>query len=115
MTIVANGEPEALEQIEKQLAKLIDVVDIKMLPLEESVCRELILIKVGVSLEERQQVIAIADIFRARIVDVAFDSVMIELTGDQRKLEAFISLLDKFHIKELARTGITGLARGCVD
>ena len=48
-------------------------------------------------------------------VDVAFDSVMIELTGDQRKLEAFISLLDKFHIKELARTGITGLARGCVD
>ena len=54
MTIVANGEPEALEQIEKQLAKLIDVVDIKMLPLEESVCRELILIKVGVSLEERQ-------------------------------------------------------------
>lgn len=115
MTIVARGEPEVLEQIEKQLAKLVDVVDIKMLPLEESVCRELILIKVGVTSEERQQVIAIADIFRARIVDVAFDSVMIELTGDQRKLEAFISLLDKFHIKELARTGITGLARGCAD
>ena len=115
MTIVARGEPEVLEQIEKQLAKLVDVVDIKMLPLDESVCRELILIKVGVTAEERQQVIAIADIFRARIVDVAFDSVMIELTGEQQKLEAFINLLDKFHIKELARTGITGLARGCAD
>ena len=115
MTVVADGEPEVLEQIEKQLAKLVDVIEIKMLPADASVCRELILVKVAVSAEERQQVIAIVDIFRAKIVDVAVDSIMIELTGNQSKLEAFVGLLGKFTIKEIARTGITGLGRGCLD
>lgn len=115
MTVVASGEPEVLEQIEKQLAKLIDVFEIKTLPVDESVCRELILVKVCVTAQDRQQVISIADIFRAKIVDVAVDSVMIELTGSQTKLEAFINLLQDFQIKELARTGITGLSRGAVD
>lgn len=70
MTVVAEGEPEVLEQIEKQLAKLVDVSKIQMLPADASVCRELILIKVAAKPEERAQVIAIADIFRAKIVDV---------------------------------------------
>ena len=115
MTVVVSGEDEILEQIRKQLAKLVDVVSIKELPEQYSVSRELILVKVAAKPEERQQVIAIVDIFRAKIVDVAEYSMMIELTGNQAKLEAFIELLGQFHILELARTGITGLNRGIVD
>lgn len=115
MTVVAEGEPEVLEQIEKQLGKLIDVREIKVLPADSSVCRELILMKIGVTEENRQQVIAVADIFRAKIVDVAVDSLMVELTGNQNKIDAFINLLGPYRIRELARTGITGLSRGCMD
>lgn len=112
MTVVASGEDEILEQIRKQLEKLVDVKRIEELKAGESVCRELILVKVGVEAEKRQQVIAVADIFRAKIVDVAPDSMMMELTGNQNKLDAFINLLDGFEIRELVRTGITGLMRG---
>ncbi len=113
MTIVVRGEDDdILEQIEKQMAKLVDVREVTELKADASVCRELILVKVAVKPEERQQVIAIADIFRAKIVDVAVDSLMIELTGDQSKLDAFTSLLSDYQIKAVARTGITGLARG---
>ena len=112
MTVVAEGEPDVLEQIEKQLAKLVDVSKIQMLPADASVCRELILIKVAAKPEERAQVIAIADIFRAKIVDVGEESMMIELTGNESKLDACTKLLEKFTILELARTGITGLSRG---
>ena len=112
MTVVAEGQPDVLEQIEKQLGKLVDVSKIQVLPASSSVCRELILIKVAAKPEERAQVIAIADIFRAKIVDVGTDSLMIELTGNESKLEARINLLEKFTILEMARTGITGLSRG---
>ena len=115
MTVVASGEPEVLEQIEKQLMKLIDVKAIKVLPTHMSVCRELILVKVSAEPEDRQQVISIADIFRAKIVDVSEHSMMMELTGNEQKLEAFVKLLEQFQIQELARTGITGLGRGCLD
>lgn len=115
ITVVASGDADVLEQIEKQLGKLIDVVKIQVLPADASVARELILIKVGATAEERPQIIAIADIFRAKIVDVSDLSMMIELTGNQAKLEAFIGLLGKFRIIELARTGITGLSRGSFD
>lgn len=115
MTVVADGEPDVLEQIEKQLAKLIDVREIKVLPAESSVCRELILMKIAVNAEDRQQVIAIADIFRAKIVDVSVNSLMVELTGTQSKIDAFTNLLGQYQIVELARTGITGLSRGCAD
>jgi acetolactate synthase-1/3 small subunit len=115
MTVVAEGEPEVLEQIEKQLAKLIDVRQIKMLPADSSVCRELILMKIAVNAQDRQQVIAIADIFRAKIVDVSLNSLMVELTGTQSKIDAFTNLLGQFRVLELARTGITGLSRGCTD
>lgn len=115
MTVAVNGDDQILEQIEKQLAKLEDVKEIKELKEGESVCRELVLIKVNADLSQRQEVIAVADIFRAKIVDVASDSLMVELTGNQAKIDAFIKLLDGFLIKELVRTGITGLTRGSGD
>ena len=80
-----------------------------------SVCRELVLVKVAANSEQRQQIIAIADVFRAKIVDVAPGSLMVELTGSQTKLDAFVGLLEGFNILELVRTGITGLKRGIVD
>jgi acetolactate synthase-1/3 small subunit len=112
ITIVTSGDDEVLEQIEKQVGKLVDVRDIKELKPDESVYRELVLIKVKASAEQRQSIIAIADIFRAKIVDVAAESLIIELTGNQNKIEAFIGLLDGHEILELARTGIAGLGRG---
>lgn len=112
ITIVTSGDDEILEQIEKQVAKLVDVRDIKELKPNESVYRELAMIKVKASSEERQGVISVADIFRAKIVDVGKDSLIIELTGNQEKIEAFINLLDGYEILELARTGIAGLGRG---
>ena len=112
ITIVTSGDDDVLEQIEKQLAKLEDVRDIKELKPEESVYRELIMLKVRANAEQRQSIIAIADIFRAKIIDVAQESLIIELTGDQSKIDAFIGLLDGHEILELARTGIAGLGRG---
>lgn len=115
MTVVVSGDEPILEQIEKQLRKLEDVLDIKKLEEGESVCRELILVKVKADAKDRQAIIAIADIFRAKIVDVATDSLVIELTGNQSKLEAFVKLIEGYEILELARTGITGLSRGSND
>lgn len=115
MTVVATGEEEILEQIQKQLAKLEDVVSIKELPSQYSVTRELILLKVAVKPEERQQIISIVDIFRAKIIDVAENSLMIELTGNEDKIEAFIELLKQYQILEMTRTGIAGLSRGAAD
>ena len=112
ITIVTSGDDEILEQIEKQVRKLVDVKDIKELKPDESVYRELTLIKVKANAEKRQGVIAIADIFRAKISDVGKESLIIELTGDQGKISAFLDLLEGYEILELARTGITGLGRG---
>lgn len=112
ITIVTSGDDVILEQIEKQVAKLVDVRDIKELTSTSSVYRELVLIKVRVSSDQRQAVISVADVFRANIIDVALDSLIIELTGNQSKVEAFITLLNGYEILELARTGITGLSRG---
>ena len=111
-TIVTRGDDKTLEQIEKQLMKLEDVVDVKRLEPEISVCRELVLVKVLCDENNRQSIISIADIFRAKIIDVSAESLMIELTGNQAKIEAFMSLLEGYEILELARTGIAGLGRG---
>ena len=81
----------------------------------ESVCRELILVKIRAKDTDRQAVLSVAEIFRARILDVASDSLVVELTGEQRKLDAFIGLLEGYEILELARTGLTGLSRGTKD
>lgn len=106
ITIVTSGDDEILDQIEKQVSKLVDVRDIKVLEPDDSVYRELVMIKVKVGADSRQAVIAMADIFRAKIVDVAVDSLMVELTGNQNKIEAFINLLDGYEILELARTAV---------
>ncbi len=115
MTVVATGDEQSLDQIKKQLAKLEDVKTIIELADSESVRRELILVKVGATQKDRQAIIAVADIFRAKIVDVSMESMIVELTGNQTKLDAFIKLLEGFEIKEMVRTGITGLARGAGD
>lgn len=112
ITIVALGDDEILDQIEKQVAKLVDVRDIKELKPESSVYRELALIKVKATAEQRQGVISVVDIFRAKVVDVCSESLTIELTGNQDKIEAFLKLLNGYEILELARTGIAGLGRG---
>lgn len=115
MTVVVRGEEQTLEQIYKQVEKLEDVVEITKLNSGDSVCRELVLVKVKADPEQRQQVIAVADIFRAKIVDVAKESLMVELTGNQAKIDAFIKLLDGFTILSIVRTGLTGLTRGSGD
>lgn len=115
ITIVASGDELILSQIEKQVRKLEDVIEIKVLDPADSVYRELIMVKIRADRKERAEIISVADIFRAKIVDVEQESLIVELTGTQSKLEAFLSLLDGYEILELARTGITGLNRGIKD
>ncbi len=115
MTVIAKGDDLVLEQITKQLAKQVDVRDIKVLDPDNSVNRELVLIKIRVTTEQRQNIISISRIFRANIVDVGTRSLIIELTGAQSKLDAFLELLQGYEILELARTGMTGLSRGMDD
>ena len=115
ITVVSSGDELILSQIEKQVRKLEDVVDIKVLKDGESVYRELIMVKLRANAAQRGEIISVADIFRAKIVDVAKGSLVIELTGNQSKVDAFIDLLSGYEILELARTGITGLSRGTFD
>ena len=115
ITVVASGDEQILTQIQKQLAKLEDVIDIKILKDGQSVCRELIMVKVKANAAQRTEVIAVADIFRAKIVDVEPESLMLEMTGTESKVQAFLDLLSAYEILELARTGITGLSRGSKD
>ena len=115
ITIVASGDEQILEQIEKQLAKLEDVVDIKTLEPGASVTKELLLVKLRAKDTERQPIISVTEIFHGKLVDVTHDSMVVELTGGQDKLDAFLDLVEGYGILELARTGITGLSRGCAD
>jgi acetolactate synthase I/III small subunit len=115
ITVVSSGDELILSQIEKQIRKLEDVIEVKLLKDGESVYRELIMVKIRVDASHRPEVISLADIFRAKVVDVEKECLMIEITGTKSKLEAFLKLLDGYEILELARTGITGLARGMKD
>ena len=115
ITIVASGDEQILEQSEKQLAKLEDVRNIKKLEPGTSVTRELILVKIKAKDTERQAILSVTNIFHGKVVDVTNDSMVIELTGHQDKLDAFMDLLQGYEILELARTGITGLTRGSAD
>ena len=115
ITIVASGEEGILEQIEKQGEKLEDVLDLKTLKPGSSVTRELILVKIRAKDTQRQAIMNVTEIFHGKVVDVTHDSMVIELTGHQDKLDAFLDLLDGYEILELARTGITGLTRGSSD
>lgn len=112
ITIVVNGDDNILEQVEKQLNKLIDVIRVSDIPAEESVSRELALIKVGVDPTTRAEVMQIVDVFRAKIVDVGIKSLVVEVTGDESKINAMEQLLRQFGIKELVRTGKIAMNRG---
>jgi acetolactate synthase-1/3 small subunit len=115
MTVVVTGDDKILSQIKSQLNKLEDVVQVIELKDGESVCRELVLVKVKADTDQRQQIISVANVYRANIVDVSPESIIVELTGNTNKIQAFINLLDGFEIEELVRTGLTGLTRGLYD
>jgi acetolactate synthase-1/3 small subunit len=113
MTIMVKGDDRTIEQVIKQLNKLIDVIKVTRLEPENIVTRELALIKVNApSTKARSDIINYADIFRARVVDVSTESLMMEITGTSNKIDAFISLMRPFGVREVARTGITSLSRG---
>ena len=112
MTIVTTGSEDVVEQITKQLNKLIEVVKVIDLSEAEHIERELMLIKVRAGQKEREDMKRMADIFRGRIIDVSDNTYTIELTGDTRKLDAFIRSLDQGTIIETVRTGASGIGRG---
>ena len=112
MTISVHGDRDTLEQVIKQLSKLINVIRVSELDPADSLERELAIIKVSVDRESRSEVIQIVDIFRAKIIDVSQRSMIIEVTGDEDKVEPMIQLLRQFGIKELARTGKVSMVRG---
>lgn len=112
MTISVQGDRDTLEQVIKQLSKLINVIRVSELDPTESLERELAIIKVSVDRESRSEVMQIVNIFRAKIIDVSQRSMIIEVTGDEDKVEAMIQLLRQFGIKELARTGKVSMVRG---
>lgn len=112
MTIVVEGDEATLEQITKQLYKQIDVLKVFDLPAEKAVERELALIKVHANEKTRTEITQIVDIFKAKIVDVAEDSLMIEVSAEKEKVESMQKLLEKFGIQELVRTGKIALQRG---
>ena len=112
MTLLVEGDDLVLEQVTKQLHKLIDVIKISDITSEQYVDRELVLIKVGADPAVRGEIIQIVDIFRARIVDIGHRSLIIECTGDEGKINAVTESLKPFGIKELVRTGKIAMLRG---
>lgn len=115
MTIVVSADETALEQITKQLYKLINVIKVQDLDPDQMIDRELVLYKVSAAPDKRHEIIEIANVFRAKIVDVGGSSLTIEATGTSDKLSAMEDLLRAYGIKELARTGKIALARGSKD
>jgi len=112
MTIVTTGSEEVLEQITKQLNKLVDVVKVVDLSEAAHIERELMLIKVRATGKEREEMKRMADIFRGRIIDVTDSTYVVELTGSSSKLDSFISAIDTGLILETVRTGVSGIGRG---
>jgi acetolactate synthase-1/3 small subunit len=112
MTVIASGDDLVLEQIMKQLYKLIDVIKVFDIPKDVAVERELVLIKVACNEKTRPEIIEIVDIFRGRIADVSEGAITIEMTGEETKVDGMEKLLRKFGIKELVRTGKIALQRG---
>ncbi|HVR34960.1 MAG TPA: acetolactate synthase small subunit [Methylomirabilota bacterium] len=111
MTIITRGDDATLEQIVKQLHKLVEVLEVRDFRDHEYVDRELVLVKVTVDSKSRAEVMQVTDIFRAKIVDVQPDSLTIEITGDEGKVGKFIDLMNSFGILDLTRTGKVALPR----
>ncbi|MFC1501022.1 acetolactate synthase small subunit [Elusimicrobiota bacterium] len=112
MTIVVKGDDRTIEQVEKQLNKLIDVIRVNDITKNPHIERDLALIKVSCDKNSRSEIMQIADIFRSKIIDVAEDAVIVEMTGDEEKVEAIIKMLEPFNIREVCRTGVIAMARG---
>jgi len=112
MTIVVDGATTMVEQVRKQLDKVIDVIKVSDISGDDVIARELALIKVKATSSTRSEIMQIVDIFRAKIVDVASDSVTIEVTGDEEKVDSLFGLLRGFGIKEIVRTGRIAMVRG---
>jgi acetolactate synthase-1/3 small subunit len=113
ITIMVKGDEKTIEQVVKQLNKLIDVIKVSRLIPTNTVAREMALIKVNVpDAKARSEIVNYVNVFRGRIVDVAPDTVIVEITGGSSKLDAFLNVMNGFSIREMARTGITALSRG---
>lgn len=112
LTLSVEGEDEILDQIQKQVYKIVDVVKVKIFPDEGVIRREMMLIKIKSSNETRYQIVQIADIYRGKVLDIAPESLTVELTGDVEKLRGFVDMMEKYGILEIAKTGILAMSRG---
>ncbi len=112
LTLTVEGDDKILDQIQKQVYKIVDVVKVKVFPATGVIRRELMLIKVKSSDENRAQIIQIADIYRGNVLDVGPDSLVIEVTGDVGKLQGFVDMMDNYGILEMAKTGVLAMSRG---
>ncbi|ATV69313.1 acetolactate synthase small subunit [Fusobacterium pseudoperiodonticum] len=112
LTLTVDGDKESLDQIQKQVYKIIDVVKVKIFPEKDVIRRELMLLKVKADEETRSQIVQIANIYRGNILDVSPKSLVIELTGDIEKLRGFIGMMSNYGILEIAKTGIVAMSRG---
>lgn len=112
MTFVVGGDDNTVEQVTKQLYKLIDIVHVSDLSTEQIIAREMALVKVWTTVQNRNEVIQIVDIFRSNIVDVSADSLVVEVTGDEHKIDSLIALLKPYGLREVMRTGRVAMTRG---
>lgn len=112
MTLTVDADSNTLDQIQKQIYKIIDVVKVKVFPKMDVVRRELMLIKVKADDQTRSQIVQIATIYRGNVLDVAPTSLIIELTGDEEKLRGFIDIMKPYGVLEMAKTGVTAMSRG---
>jgi len=112
MTVVVKGDDKTLEQLTRQLEKLVNVIEVQDFHPDEAVERELVMVQIRADSKTRSEAMQIVDIFRAKIVDVQADSLLVETTGNQRKVEAFLELMEKFGILDMTRTGRIAMKRG---
>ena len=112
ITVSLYGDERVIEQIQKQVAKLVDVLDVVELVPDRAIFRELCFVKVKADASARSEIFSIAGVFRSDVIDVAPGTITVEMTGDHDKIEAFIELMKPYGILEIVRTGLTGIARG---
>lgn len=112
LTLSVKGEDETLDQIQKQVYKIVDVVKVRIFPDTNVIRRETMLIKVKADNETRSQIVQIVDIYRGKVLDIASNSLVVELTGDVEKLRGFVDMMEKYGILEIAKTGILAMSRG---
>lgn len=112
ITVSLQGDEQIVEQIHKQVAKLVDVQDVMELRAENAIYRELCLVKVEATATARPDIFNVANVFRANIIDVSTKTITMELTGDLDKINAFVELMKPYGILEIVRTGLTAIARG---